>query len=94
MNVPLPEGFDVAPIVADLSKVHGIIAVVLGGSWASGRQRPDSDVDLGLVYRAPHPLDVNAVREIARLYNDTPNPEVLALAGDLYTDRAWTRAAE
>ena len=62
MNVPLPEGFDVWPIVADLSKVDGMVAVVLGGSWASGRQRPDSDVDLGLCYRADHPLDVGAVR--------------------------------
>jgi len=91
VNAPLPEGFDVAPIVADLSKVGGMVAVVLGGSWASGRQRPDSDVDLGLCYRADDPLDVGAVREIARRLNDTPEPVVtdLGIWGQWVNGGAW-----
>ena len=91
MNVPLPEGFDVWPIVAELSKVDGMVAVVLGGSWASGRQRPDSDVDLGLYYRAARPLDIEGVRKIARRYNDTPDPVVtdLGIWGQWVNGGAW-----
>jgi len=89
--VPLPEGFDVGPIVAELSQVDGMVAVVLGGSWASGRQRPDSDVDLGLFYRADHPLDVDGVRRIAQRYNDTPDPVVtdLGIWGQWVNGGSW-----
>jgi hypothetical protein len=31
-QVPLPTDFDLAPIVADLSSVEGMVAIVLGGS--------------------------------------------------------------
>ena len=44
--------------------VRGIRAVVLGGSRARGEHTAESDVDLGLYYRAP--LDVEAVGEVAR----------------------------
>ena len=33
-----------------LSEIPGIAAVVLGGSWARGTARPDSDLDIGLYY--------------------------------------------
>ncbi|HEY6284917.1 MAG TPA: nucleotidyltransferase domain-containing protein [Ktedonobacteraceae bacterium] len=35
-------------IVDKLIEVDGLQAIVLGGSWASDTQRPDSDIDLGL----------------------------------------------
>jgi hypothetical protein len=91
VRVPLPEGFDVAPIVADLSKVDGMVAVVLGGSWAAGRQRPDSDVDLCLYYRADRPLDVDQVRKIAHRFNDTPDPAVtdLGIWGQWVNGGSW-----
>ena len=91
MHVPLPAGFDVGPIVAELSAVDGMAAVVLGGSWAAGRQRPDSDVDLGLCYRADRPLDVEAVREIARRLDDSPDPVVtdLGIWGPWVNGGAW-----
>jgi hypothetical protein len=81
LGVPLPDGFAIDEIVADLSAVDGIVAIVLGGSWASGRQRSDSDVDLGLCYRASRPLDIEAVRAIARRLNDTPDPVVTEIGG-------------
>ena len=46
-----------------LAEIPGVVAVVLGGSRAIGTHRPDSDVDLGLYYRAP--LDVAALRALA-----------------------------
>lgn len=46
-----------------LAEIPGVVAVVLGGSRATGTHRPDSDIDLGLYYRAP--LDVAALRALA-----------------------------
>jgi hypothetical protein len=80
-DVPLPEGFPIERILGALRSVPGLVAITLGGSWASGYQRPDSDVDLGLYYRAASPLDVTAVRAVANRLNDTPNPVVTELGG-------------
>jgi hypothetical protein len=55
-----------------LSEIPGIEAVVLGGSYARGTARPDSDLDLGLYYSdAAHP-DVEAIRATAEKFS-TPN---------------------
>jgi hypothetical protein len=81
----LPDGFPAAlpigEIVAELSSVTRLVAVTLGGSWAAGRARADSDVDLGLFYRADRPLDIPAVRAVAETWNDTPGPVVTPLGG-------------
>lgn len=68
-------------IVNTLIEVEGLQAIVLGGSWASGTQRPDSDIDLGLYYSEGTPLDINHVRKIANDLNDFPDPEVTELGG-------------
>ena len=75
-SFPLPAGFPLNEIVGQLREVRGVVAVVLGGSWAAGRARPDSDVDLGIYYRPSAPLDIEAIRQIAEAFNDTPNPVV------------------
>lgn len=51
-----------------LAWIPGVVAVVLGGSRAIGAHRPDSDVDLGLYYRAP--LDIGALRALAAEVGD------------------------
>jgi len=66
-------------IVIKLKSVQGMQAIVLGGSWASGTQRPDSDIDLGLYYSADRLLDIQQVRNIAIELNDIPNPVVTDL---------------
>jgi predicted nucleotidyltransferase len=68
-------------IVDSLRNVEGLQALVLGGSWASGTQRPDSDIDLGLYYSEETPLDVYHLRKIAKDLNDFSNPEVTELGG-------------
>lgn len=68
-------------LVETLIQVDGLRAIVLGGSWASGTQRPDSDIDLGLYYSEEAPLDINQLRKIARDLNDYPDPEVTDLGG-------------
>jgi predicted nucleotidyltransferase len=66
-------------IVIKLKSVQGMQAIVLGGSWASGTQRPDSDIDLGLYYSADRLLDIQQVRNIVSELNDIPNPVVTDL---------------
>jgi Nucleotidyltransferase domain len=58
-----------------LVRVPGVQAVALGGSRARGDHTAESDVDLGLYYRAP--LDVEAVGEVARAVAG-PQAEVTA----------------
>ena len=68
-------------MVDHLRPVHGLRSIVLGGSYASGSQRPDSDIDIGLYYDENLPLDVHQIRSIASLLNDVPNPTVTDLGG-------------
>ncbi|MGH2749443.1 MAG: nucleotidyltransferase domain-containing protein [Actinomycetota bacterium] len=53
---------DLEAVVDRLTELPGVVAVVLGGSRAAGRHRPDSDWDLGLYYRES--LDANHVRAL------------------------------
>jgi predicted nucleotidyltransferase len=57
---------ELAQFVAQrLSKVKGVVAVVLGGSHARGDAKPDSDIDLALYYYPDKPLDIAKLRELA-----------------------------
>ncbi len=68
-------------IVARLKQVRGVQALVLGGSYASGTQHPDSDIDIAIYYREEQPLDTTQIRTIATLLNDTPDPVVTDIGG-------------
>ena len=48
-----------------LAKVPGMIAIVLGGSYARGSAHAQSDVDLGLYYRPGQPFSIDVIRRIA-----------------------------
>ena len=54
--------FDPSPLVDELAAMPGVVAVVLGGSRAQGRERPDSDWDLGVYYGAG--FDVQPIRDL------------------------------
>ena len=68
-------------IVEQLKNVQGLKAIVLGGSYASNAQRPDSDLDIGLYYIADQGLDIEHVRSIVRALNDFTDPVVTDLGG-------------
>jgi hypothetical protein len=68
-------------LVARLGRVPGMVAVSLGGSYASGTAHGDSDVDLGLYYRETAPFSIDAIRQVAREVNDTPGPTVTGFGG-------------
>ena len=81
----------VQDIIERLKDVRGIKAIVLGGSWASGTQEPDSDIDLGLYYSADAPPDIAHLRRIAQELNDTPGIYMTALGewGRWVNGGAW-----
>jgi predicted nucleotidyltransferase len=55
----------VAALAAELASLPGAVAVVLGGSRATGTARPDSDWDLGLYYRGTvAPVEPEDVRRL------------------------------
>ncbi|MQY12575.1 hypothetical protein SRB5_27110 [Streptomyces sp. RB5] len=54
---------DINAIADQLTRVDGVVAVLLGGSRARGTHRPDSDWDLGVYYRGD--LDTDALRRLA-----------------------------
>jgi len=66
----------VSSLAARLGAIRGVEAVVLGGSHARGRARPESDIDLGVLYSETSPFDIERVRELARAVNDAPDPVV------------------
>jgi predicted nucleotidyltransferase len=71
----------VSSLAERLGSIRGIRAVVLGGSYARGRARPGSDIDLGLLYSEAAPFSIQSVRELAEAVNDTPRPVVTDFYG-------------
>lgn len=77
----MPHELLLPQLVDQLKPVPGLRAIVLGGSYASGTQRPDSDIDIGLYYQKGRPLDIDQIRAIASSLNDTPQPTVTEVGG-------------
>lgn len=68
-------------VAARLTEVPGVVAVSLGGSWARGTARPDSDLDLGLSYDAGRPFDLSALADLCRDLDDAGTAEPSRLGG-------------
>jgi predicted nucleotidyltransferase len=64
-----------------LRPVTGLRAVVLGGSHARGRARPDSDIDIGLYYDSARPLDVGQIRALAAQLDGSDTATVSGIYG-------------
>lgn len=81
-------------VVQDLSALPGVVAVVLGGSYAAGAQTPESDLDVGLYYRAEDPFRVRAVREVAeRIAVEPPTVTGYYAWGPWVNGGAWIQTA-
>lgn len=62
---------DAAERIAErLSKLNGMAAVALGGSWARGTAHQDSDLDLGLYYYPERRFSIRELSELARQLDD------------------------
>src|SRR4029450_6375467 len=66
----------VRALLAALSGLPGVLAVALAGSYARGRARAGSDIDLGLLYQESEPFSVDALRVRAARWNDAPDAVV------------------
>jgi predicted nucleotidyltransferase len=77
LNQLSPKQHDlVSSLVERLATICDVKAIVLGGSYARGRARPGSDIDLGVFYSEAHTFSIETVRELANEINDTPGPVV------------------
>ena len=64
-NLPEHKQLLVEQLVGQLSRVSGVAAVALGGSYAAGTQHAASDIDLGLYYLKADPFAITEIRRIA-----------------------------
>jgi predicted nucleotidyltransferase len=62
---------DLAQHIADqLIHIDGVVAVVLGGSWARGTAQSGSDVDIGIYYRSECLPALVALQQLAQELDD------------------------
>jgi predicted nucleotidyltransferase len=78
METPDPLLERVAPALA---AVPGVVAVVLGGSRASGAAHPGSDTDIGLYFRESAGLDVGRLLEAVKGLVDEPEAAAVTEVG-------------
>lgn len=64
-----------------LRSLVGVRAVLLGGSQARGRARPESDIDLYIYYSEAAPFSIQEIRELAEAVNNTAGPVVTDFYG-------------
>jgi hypothetical protein len=92
-RLPQAERPAVRDLVQRLAGASGVLALVLGGSYASGRAGPASDVDLALLYAEANPPDLTLVRAAARAVSQDGAPTVTGLYdwGPWVNGGAWIR---
>ena len=71
----------VEELVVRLAAIEGVVAVALGGSYARGTQRSDSDIDLGLYYRDGLPFSIDALKDITDDVDDSGRPAITDFGG-------------
>jgi hypothetical protein len=69
-------------IVGALAPVHGMAAIVLGGSRALGTHRDGSDYDIGLYYRPENPIDTVALADAVAGLDDRGSGEAVTRIGE------------
>jgi len=84
-RIPLEKQKLLTQIVERLSAVPGVRAVVLGGSYARGTQKPGSDLDVAMYYAEDAPFSLDAVRRVAESISAQGTPDVT----DFYGWGAW-----
>lgn len=84
-HIPADKQRLLTTLVGQLARVDGVVAVVLGGSYASGEHHAHSDMDIGLYYAEARPFAIDAIRRIA----DGVAVEGAATVTDFYAWGAW-----
>src|ERR1700740_1392619 len=73
-------------LASALTTVPGIVAIALGGSYARGAARPDSDMDIGLYYSEGSKPDVETIRRCIERFSV---PERIPTVTDFYKWGPW-----
>jgi predicted nucleotidyltransferase len=68
-------------IASRIQPIHGVQAVVLGGSRARRTESPDSDIDLAIYYYPHTPLDLAALNRLATELDDDHRAGLLTPIG-------------
>ncbi len=68
-------------VVPSVSKLDGIVAIVLGGSRARGTADDHSDIDLGIYYDAARPFSTVALAAVAQALDDRHLPSLVTEFG-------------
>jgi predicted nucleotidyltransferase len=84
-NLPEQKQLSLAWLVEQLSRITGISAIVLGGSYASGTHHEASDIDIGLYYFEAKPFSIADIRRIAEEVSVTG----MATVTEFYEWGAW-----
>lgn len=61
MTLPPEKQAILDAITARLAAVPGVVAIVLGGSYARGTARPDSDLDVAMYYAEQSPFKIDGI---------------------------------
>src|ERR1700731_2726172 len=69
-------------VVARVSKIEGIRAIVLGGSRARGTADQHSDIDLGIYYDGKHPFSIPALGAAAKELDDRQTDGLVTSFGE------------
>jgi hypothetical protein len=72
-------------LVENLSKITGVLAVVLGGSYASRTHHAKSDMDIGIYYCEANPFSIAEIRSIA----EAVSQDTKATVTGFYEWGAW-----
>jgi Predicted nucleotidyltransferases len=71
----------ISNIVDSLKQIQGVIAIVLGGSRASGTDTPKSDIDIGIYYDSGVELDIPGLRKAAAAMDDDHREDLITEIG-------------
>lgn len=64
-HIPEPKRALLEQLVARLTPIRGLSAIVLGGSYAAGTHHKASDLDIGLYYNEADPFSLDEIRAVA-----------------------------
>jgi predicted nucleotidyltransferase len=85
MNLPSQKQHLLERAVSLLVMIPNIQAIVIGGSYAYGDARPDSDLDLGIYYSGASPFAVAEIQKVAAILSGDADQEVT----DFYEWGQW-----
>lgn len=80
-------------LVDQLRQVPNMVAIVLGGSYASHTHHATSDLDVGLYYWETAPFDIEAIRAIATAVSEEVNPTVTGFTRGVHGSMAVVQLA-